>query len=174
MCCHSSCRITKSNSNTCAAQGVPFGVPKTGKKCNTAFLCPSSDLAACTDASAPCCRTCKDFAGSQNWFWQCTLPRSVAATYTFEMLAGQYYYMGKCQVTVSSTQVVIGGCQVAPGWAAAKANFYLGKTPSTTCSPGKFGYEKVFSATTGALPSVGTSMTRKSTDPIFVMLHFDV
>lgn len=101
-----------------------------------------ANLASATATETPCCRTCTDFAGTNNWFWQCSLPRtdsSTTATYTFDTIAGQFYYMGKCDVIVSEETVAVQDCIVAPGWTATTVHFYLGKTISTTCAPGQFG-----------------------------------
>jgi hypothetical protein len=178
-----SCRIA--NNSSCTAQGVQFGTKPDGQKCSTdAYLCPNTDLASATATETPCCRTCTDFAGTNNWFWQCSLPRtdsSTTATYTFDMIAGQFYYMGKCDVIVSEETVAVQNCIVAPGWTATTVHFYLGKTNSTTCAPGQFGsgptgYTESFPATTGLLP-VGWFVPRTYTggvpDPIYVMMHFN-
>mgnify|MGYP001811139086 CR=1 FL=1 len=91
------------------------------------------------------------------------------------MIAGQFYYMGTCDVAVTSSAVTVGNCHIAPGWTADLAHFYLGEEPNDSCSPGGFGYQQSFTATTGALPaSVSTSMARSgSNEPVYVMLHMD-
>lgn len=178
LCCSNHpCRITRGP--TCDSQGIPFGVKPPGQQCITPpGLCTTSSLSAVPSSQAPCCRTCRDFSSSNQWFWQCTLPSvytDAPATYTFEMIAGQYYYMGRCEVVVSSTTVTVQNCIVADGWTATKAHIYLGETVSNTCSPGQFGYQATFSATTGPLPpAVTRTMTRSTaTSPVFVMLHLD-
>jgi hypothetical protein len=158
---------------------VPFGVKPGGQQCDTPIgLCSSETLATYADIDAPCCRTCPDFGGGRNWFWQCALPRSTAGVYTFEMVAGQFYFMGTCKVTVDAASVTIGDCEIAAGWTATVAHFYLGETPSGTCAPGQFGYQESFPATTGPLPTtVSRSVLRTQSagtmPPIFVMLRME-
>lgn len=91
------------------------------------------------------------------------------------MIAGQFYYMGTCDVTVSSNAVTVNNCVVASNWATSVVHIYLGETPSTTCAPGQFGFQVGYTPqVTGSL-SVTKTMARSSPGaPVYVMLHMGV
>jgi hypothetical protein len=96
------------------------------------------------------------------------------------MVAGQFYPMGKCDVVVSNTEVKVQNCNIASGWTTGKVHIYVGKTISTTCSPGQFGKpsyggytESYTTAKTGILP-LDWSKSRTAGDPVYVMLHMEV
>jgi hypothetical protein len=165
------CRFYQDTSYSCPAQGITFGSVST--KCNTEnfkgdnTLCNDID----SDADTPCCTTC----GSR-WFWQCRLP-TTSTSYTFNILAGQFYYGGACTVTVTGTQVTVGGCNMALGWTASKVDFYLAEQKPTDnqCAPGQYGFTQELSpAKPGAL-GVSRVMDRTNAgSPIFVQVHMNV
>jgi hypothetical protein len=174
-------RIPSDAAATCAAQGIPFGVTteRDEDKCSTPeYLCPSP--LALPSPPAPCCTPCSDFLSSGNWFWQCRIPPPTnvrSQDFTFEMLAGQFFPMGRCVVTVTAAQVTVSNCEVASTWSTSVVHFYLGETPSTTCAPGRWGgtFELAAPATGNLGPAITRTLTRSSaTSDIFVMLHMGV
>jgi hypothetical protein len=164
-------RFYQGDGFSCPAQGIAFG--DVSKKCNTENFqgantrCNNID----SDAGTPCCTTC-----GTRWFWQCRLP-TASSSYTFNILAGQFYYGGTCTVTVTASQVTIGGCNMASGWTASKVDFYLAENKPTNnqCAPGQYGFTQELSpAKTGAL-GVSRVMNRtNSGSPVFVQMHMDV
>lgn len=174
------CRIFRDSS--CQAQGVTLGTTDDDEKCNTAsYLCK----APVSGTVKPCCTPCGSVPGSSGgspWFWQCILPRSSSSvTYTFEVLAGQFYPVGTCDVTVAGSQVSVANCNIATPWSATAAEFYLSGQSSDTCSPGQvkgdtdtgIGFE--FAPTTGALSGVTWSNTVDVSAPyVYVYMHMNV
>jgi hypothetical protein len=167
------CRFYDDDTYSCPAQGIVVG--DVSKKCDTnAFkgdntLCsPGID----SPATTPCCTPC----GGKGWFWQCRLP-TTSSSYTFNILAGQFYYGGTCTVTVTAAKVTFGGCNMAPGWTASKVDVYLAqvKAEGNDCSPGQYGFTQELSpAKTGAL-GVSRVMDRSTaSSPIYVQMHMAV
>lgn len=81
---------------------------------------------------------------------------------------------------VTLNQVTVGNCEVASGWNASVAHFYLGEIPSNKCAPGQWGgtfnLVNLGTPTTGSLgPTITRTLTRTApTADIYVMLHMGV
>lgn len=179
LCCV--CRFYKDATYSCPDQGIDFG--DVSQQCNTVDFRGSSTLCdpklgQGNPTVKPCCTPCKDFLSKGgNWFWQCRLPAqsSGSATYKFNMLAGQYYYGGTCDVTMTASSAAVSGCTIADGWTASKVDIYLSTTMKTdNCAPGSFGFSESLNPPQSGNLAPGKSITLSSGQDVFVMLHMNV